>query len=109
MHPGDASPPARELRFLAMYSRDLQSVGRFDQSSRGDDHCTLDGVFKFPNISRPVVTYQCAQCLPGNTGNETARALLVMLKKMNDERMNVFTPFAQRGQRDRENGQAIKE
>src|SRR5437667_10694376 len=82
---------------------------KFELSSLGDDHSTRDGVFKLPNISRPVVTYQCSQCLLGNTGNETARALLVMLKKMNDERMNVFTPFAQRGQRDRENGQAIKE
>src|SRR5262249_32391802 len=84
-------------------------VFQIDLTAGGDNHRAFNGILQLAHITGPVVTYQGAQRIFGNPGNKPAGALLVVLEKMYDERMDVFPSLAQRRQADGKDRQPVEE
>ena len=66
----------------------------FNLATGRDNYRAFDGILQFANVTGPVIGDQGTQSLFGDSRDEAARALFVMLEKMNDERMNIFASFA---------------
>src|SRR5258707_311098 len=61
-----------------------------------DDHCPLDQVFQFADISRPRVAHEQVERFSGDRFHHAVHAPGMFFDKVAHERGNVFLPFAQR-------------
>src|ERR1043165_6057261 len=84
-------------------------VFELDLASGRDDHGTPDGVFELAYIARPLIGDQRLQRVFRNARDEAAGLLFVVFEEVDDERMNVFRPLAQRRELNRKHRQPVKQ